>query len=211
MTTTAPRGRSYVYTTVRPSHSQRYLNRPLRQAIHGQRWPEESRALDYGCGSGWWAGQLAEMKFKTLGVDISESGVALARRTFPHVEFTTDVSKDSLKQHGPFDLVTCIEVIAHCYTPLLDLQTMYDCLKPAGRLVLTTPYHGYFKNLAMALTGKLERHLDTAWSGSYVHFFSRKSLSVLLTKVGFEDLVIVRVGRIAPLANSMIVTCTKPK
>jgi len=75
--------------------------------------------------------------------------------------------------------------------------------------VLSTPYHGYFKNLAMAVTGRLESHLDTSWSGAYVHFFTPRSISKLLVEAGFRDIAVMRAGRIAPVAKSMILTCSK--
>lgn len=209
MTTTAP-GRSYGYTHPGPSHSQSYLQRPLELAIASRTWPTPARALDYGCGSGWVAGRLIELGFVTCGVDISETGIEVARRAVPSATFTTDVSAESLAGMGPFDLVTCIEVIAHCYTPLSELQRLYDCLRPGGTLVLSTPYHGYTKNLVMAATGRLERHLDTLWSGAYVHFFTASSISHLLEQTGFRDIRVRRAGRIAPLAKSMVLACSKP-
>ena len=128
----------------------------------------------------------------------------------PSAEFSSDNSLENLLRLGPFDLVTCIEVIAHCYTPSNDLEKIFSCLRPGGTLILATPYHGYAKNLAMALTGSLERHLDTSWSGAYVHFFTPSSISKLLEQAGFRNITLTRAGRIAPLAKSMILTCSKP-
>lgn len=209
MTMTSP-GRAYGYQNASPSHFRQYLLAPLDRAIAGRRWPSPARALDYGCGNGWFAGWLASKHFSTVGVDISESGVELARRTVPSVEFSSDISIENLKRLGPFDLVTCIEVIAHCFTPSSDLEKMFACLRPGGTLVLSTPYHGYLKNLAMAVTGKLESHLDTSWSGAYVHFFTPRSISKLVVQAGFRDIALARAGRIAPLAKAMILTCSKP-
>jgi 2-polyprenyl-6-hydroxyphenyl methylase/3-demethylubiquinone-9 3-methyltransferase len=203
-------GRVYSFENAAPMHSHRYLQRPLYRAINNRNWPSHTRALDYGCGNGSFAGWLAAQGFNTVGVDISESGIELARRAVPSAEFTLDNSLENLLRLGPFDLVTCIEVIAHCYNPSNDLKKMFLCLRPGGTLVLATPYHGYAKNLAMALTGNLERHLDTSWSGAYVHFFTPLSISKLLEQAGFRSITVTRAGRIAPLAKSMILTCSKP-
>lgn len=203
-------GRAYGYQNAGPSHSQRYLAGPLRVILSARNWPSSARALDYGCGNGWFAGQLSSMGFATVGVDISESGIELAKRNIPNAQFTTNTSLENLTRLGPFDLITCIEVIAHCYTPSKDLETMMACLKPGGMLVLSTPYHGYLKNLVMAVTGKLENHLDTSWSGAYVHFFTPRSISRLLTQAGFSDIAIMRAGRVPALAKSMVLTCRRP-
>lgn len=209
MTSSEP-GRAYGYRDASPSHSQTYLRAPLEKALASRSWPSPARALDYGCGSGWLADWLAGKGFETVGVDISESGIEVARRSFPNVEFTTDVSAASLRKRGPFDLVTCIHVIAHCFTPSSELKRIHECLRPGGMFLIATPYHGYLKNLAMAVSGHLTRHLDTSWPGAYVHYFFPKSISKLLHEVGFTDIAIARVGRIPPFAKSMIVTCTKP-
>lgn len=205
-----PPGRVYTYHEPGPSHSHRYTLDRLQRILLAHAWPQDPRALDYGCGNGWFAGRLASMGFNTVGVDISESGIALAKQTISNAYFTSDISADNLQRLGPFDLITYVEVLAHCYTPLRDLGAMLACLKPSGMLLLSTPYHGYFKYLAMAAAGKLEGHLNTSWSGAYVHFFTPNSISSLLLQAGFQDINVIRAGRIGVLAKSMILTCTKP-
>jgi 2-polyprenyl-3-methyl-5-hydroxy-6-metoxy-1,4-benzoquinol methylase len=207
--TTEP-GRAYGYANAAPSHSQSYLRAPLVRILDSRTWPTAARALDYGCGNGWFANWIAERGFVASGVDISESGIAIARQNFPDVSFTTNVSGESLARLGPFDLVTCIEVIAHCYKPMEELGRIHASLKPGGVLIVSTPYHGYLKYLALAASGRMETYLDTAWAGAYMHHFSLASMSKLLVDAGFTDLNVVRAGRIAPLAKSMILTCRKP-
>jgi 2-polyprenyl-3-methyl-5-hydroxy-6-metoxy-1,4-benzoquinol methylase len=208
MTSTHP-GRAYGYRNAEPSHSQVYLNPKLMRIIDSRTWPSPAKALDYGCGNGWLADRLADRGFAATGVDISSSGIDVARRYFPRVDFTSDTSADSLSQRGPFDLVTCIEVIAHCFTPIDELARIRASMKSSGILILSTPYHGYFKFLALAASGRMEQHLDTSWSGAYVHHYTPRSISKVLDGAGLEVLAIERAGRIPTLAKSMIVTCRK--
>jgi 2-polyprenyl-3-methyl-5-hydroxy-6-metoxy-1,4-benzoquinol methylase len=206
-----PPGRAYSFNNAEPMHSHRYLQASLFRAINNRRWPSHPRALDYGCGNGSFSGWLVTKGFRTVGVDISESGIEVARRAVPSAEFSLDTSVENLLRLGPFDLVTCIEVIAHCYDPLNDLKKLFLALRPGGTLILATPYHGYVKNLAMALTGSLERHLDTtSWAGTYLHFFTPSSISKLLEQSGFFNISVMRAGRIPPLVKSMVLTCTRP-
>lgn len=202
-------GRVYQYSNAEPSHSQRYLNRVVARIIDGCTWPASPKALDYGCGNGWFANWLCSRGFATTGADISPSGVEIAKRHFPEVDFTSDVSTGSLSRRGPFDLVTCIEVIAHCYTPADELARLSAVMKPQAVLVLSTPYHGYLKFLALALSGRMEEHLDTSWVGAYVHHYTRRSIADLLSRAGFEVVEIERAGRIPAFAKSMVVTCRK--
>ena len=76
--------------------------------------------------------------------------------------------------------------------------------------VLSTPYHGYWKNLAIALTDKHDAHVNPLWDHGHIKFWSVKTLSRLLGEAGFVDLRFDRVGRIKPLAKSMIAIARKP-
>jgi hypothetical protein len=80
---------------------------------------------------------------------------------------------------------------------------------PGGVGLLSTPYHGYWKNLALAVAGKWDRHLTALWQGGHVKFFSVNTLGALLSEVGFKDIRFVHVGRIPPLAKSMIAIVRK--
>jgi len=209
--TSAAQGRAYGYRHSGPPHQQAYLQPWLDKLIATRSWPIASRALDYGCGNGWFTGWLERQGFEAVGVDLSESGINIAQAANSNAQFSTDVSLESLERLGPFDLVLCLEVIAHCFAPSEVLQNINRCLKPGGTLVLSTPYHSYVKNLAMAVTGKLEGHLDTLWPGGFVHFFTIRSVSGLLREAGFENIAVGRAGRIPPLAKTMVLSCTKPR
>jgi 2-polyprenyl-6-hydroxyphenyl methylase/3-demethylubiquinone-9 3-methyltransferase len=207
----AAQGRIYGYDHPGAPHQQGYIQPLLDKLIATRTWSLGSRALDYGCGNGWFTGWLRRQGFEAIGVDPSDSGICVARAAYPDAQFSTDVSRESLERLGPFDLVVCLEVIAHCFAPTEVLQNIYHCLKPGGMLVLSTPYHSYIKDLAMAVTGKLEAHLNTLWSGGFVHFFTIRSIGGLLYEVGFENIGVRRAGRIPPLAKTMVLSCMKPR
>lgn len=205
-----PSGRVYGYQHALPSHSHSYLLPHLRDTIARKTFEPAARSLDYGCGNGALTAWLASVGFTSFGVDLSESGIALARQAVPDATFSNDVSSECLAKLGPFDLVLCMEVIAHCYSPAAELEKIFSSLRPGGTLILSTPYHSYLKNLAMAVTGRLSSHLDTLWAGAYVHFFTYHSINTLLEQAGFSEISMVRAGRIPVLAKSMILTCEKP-
>jgi len=56
--------------------------------------------------------------------------------------------------HNSFDVVISVEVIEHLFYPRELVKAAKQCLKPNGCLIITTPYHGYFKNLVLAISGK---------------------------------------------------------
>jgi 2-polyprenyl-6-hydroxyphenyl methylase/3-demethylubiquinone-9 3-methyltransferase len=84
-------------------------------------------------------------------------------------------------------------------------------LEPGGVAIISTPYHGYLKNLAIALMGEMDRHYTALWDHGHIKFWSTRTLGQLLTEVGFKKIEFIRVGRIPALAKSMIAIAPKPE
>jgi hypothetical protein len=94
------------------------------------------------------------------------------------------------------------------YYPRELVKYARKCLKPNGRLIITTPYHGYWKNLLLAVSGKMDRHFTTLWDGGHVKFFSVATLSSLLESEGFTNLKFDFAGRFPYLWKSMLCSCS---
>jgi 2-polyprenyl-6-hydroxyphenyl methylase/3-demethylubiquinone-9 3-methyltransferase len=86
-----------------------------------------------------------------------------------------------------FDIVISTEVVEHCYAPRAWAVFANAALRPGGIFICSTPYHGYLKNLVLALSGKLDAHFTALWDGGHIKFWSRSTLSQLLLEVGFSD------------------------
>jgi hypothetical protein len=82
-------------------------------------------------------------------------------------------------------------------------------LKPDGYLVLTTPYHGYFKNLVLSILGKWDAHLSPLWEGGHIKFWSRATLTRLLAEANFEVIDFAGVGRVPYLWKSMVLVARR--
>ncbi len=89
------------------------------------------------------------------------------------------------------------------------MHKIHHLLKPGGIPILSTPYHGYLKNLALAISGKMDQHFTALWEGGHIKFFSIATLSTLLRKEGLKVLELYRVGRVPPLAKSMVAVAEK--
>lgn len=181
----------------------RHLPRPL--ASH--------RVLDVGCGKGYWANQLHQLGGKVVGVDASSEGIAHAKAEYPHIPFhQIPVTEDILGaiDQPPFDAVMSVEVVEHVYDPRGFARACFNALKPGGTAILTTPYHGYLKNLLLAVTGKMDRHFTALWDGGHIKFWSCRTLRQLMEETGFVDIRFDFAGRCPYVWMSMICIATKP-
>ena len=119
--------------------------------------------------------------------------------------------EDLSVRFGKFQAVTSLEVVEHVYAPRQFAKRVYDLLEPGGVAVISTPYHGYLKNLAIALLDKSDWHYTALWDHGHIKFWSIKTLGQLLAEAGFTDIKFLRVGRIPVLAKSMIAVARKPQ
>ncbi|MEM7767906.1 MAG: class I SAM-dependent methyltransferase [Pseudomonadota bacterium] len=197
----------YGYTDAGHAHSHGYLLGAVDRILEAI---GPSRVFDLGCGNGSVVSHLSKT-YSAMGVDASESGIGLARMAHPDLRFEVASAYDDLgATYGQFDAVTSLEVIEHLFDPRLYAERLYDLVAPGGYAVVSTPYHGYWKNLALAVSGKMDGHFTALWDGGHIKFWSIPTLSKLLENAGFEDLEFHRVGRVPQLAKSMICVARRP-
>lgn len=120
-------------------------------------------------------------------------------------DLSTDDLPDGLS-HLRFDTVISTEVIEHLYDPLQFLIFCHQILAKTGHgeLIVSTPYHGYLKNLALALSGKLDSHFGPLWQGGHIKFWSRATLSAAFDQAGFRVTDFTGSGRFPYFWKSMI-------
>ena len=158
---------------------------------------------DLGCGNGHISGRLAALGYSVTGVDASASGIQIARRSYPDVQFFRALIDGDLEL-GKFDLVISSDVIEHLYRPSDLLEAAQALLIPGGQILVGTPYHGYLKNLVLAATGKMDAHFSALHDGGHIKFFSVRTLSSLMKGYAFEELSFSFYGRAPWLWKNMI-------
>jgi len=170
------------------------------------------RLFDLGCGNGAVTAELARRGWDVTGVDPSEEGIEKARTAYPRLRFEIGSAYDPLaEKYGQWPVVLSLEVVEHLYDPAAYARCLYDLLEPGGRAVLSTPYHGFWKNLAISLVNGWDAHFTPLWPHGHIKFFSPRTLGELLNRAGLEMISVVRVGRIPPLAKSFIAVVRRPK
>jgi 2-polyprenyl-3-methyl-5-hydroxy-6-metoxy-1,4-benzoquinol methylase len=205
-------GISYRYRAANsePSHQHLYpsVSRLLQDIGPG------SVVMDAGCGNGSFIALFQDRNWKLHGSDLSPTGIEIARKTFPNINFFLADGQtryaDFLSTIGPVDVVISTEVIEHLYDPRGFIRSCYELLKPGGTIVLTTPYHGYLKNLLIALTGKMDQHFTVLWDHGHIKFWSRHTLEAVLEETGFTDVEFLGSGRIPYLWKSMALKARRP-
>jgi 2-polyprenyl-3-methyl-5-hydroxy-6-metoxy-1,4-benzoquinol methylase len=199
----------YRYASAEVTWKDEYLARKIVRLLHAA--ADVERVLEPGCGNGNLAARLAAQGFVMAGFDSSRSGIAQARQAFPSIRFEIASVYDDLRAvfGETFDACVCVEVIEHLYDPRTFLGRILEVLRPGGWLVVTTPYHGYVKNLALALTGKMDAHFTALWDGGHIKFWSRPTLTRLVEESGFRAHSFEGAGRLPLLWKSMILTARK--
>lgn len=198
--------RDYGYTDPAQTWSHAYLWNVVSTLL-----PAAGRCpngiIDLGCGNGAMALRLMDLGYDAYGIDASASGIAIANQQRPGQFHVVDFSLGQLPNAlagKRFDVALSTEVIEHLYDPRALLNMARSVLLPGGTLILTTPYHGYFKNLALAAAGRLDAHFTVLWDGGHIKFFSRRTLTALLNQDGFEVVDFCGAGRLPYLWKSMV-------
>ena len=209
-TTDAPTG--YKYESADAAHTHAYLFPTVLAELSAHPFPSGAkRVFDLGCGTGATAAALADRGFDVSGVDPSDDAIRLAREARPHLRLEAGSASDDLAgRFGRYPAVVSLEVVEHVFHPRQYARCVFDLLEPGGVAILSTPYHGYWKNLALAVTGKMDAHFTALWDYGHIKFWSVKTLTELLTEAGFEVLRFHRVGRVPLLAKSMIAVARRP-
>ncbi|MEC4815598.1 MAG: class I SAM-dependent methyltransferase [Scytonema sp. PMC 1069.18] len=119
---------------------------------------QKGLVLDLGCGSGLWAAELVHAGYRVLGIDISESMIAIARVRVPAAEFRVE---SFLKT----DIPPCNAVtsIGECLNYLFDsdndnqmlgqlFHRIYDAIAPGGVFIFEIAEPGQVTRSTKGLT-----------------------------------------------------------
>ncbi|HVS29242.1 MAG TPA: methyltransferase domain-containing protein, partial [Solirubrobacteraceae bacterium] len=144
--------------------------------------------VDLGCGAGDFTAALARAGVRATGIDVAEAALRHARER--HAGLELDFALAPVDGPLPLgdasvDVVWASEVIEHVADTARWLSEVRRVLRPGGRLLLTTPYHGRVRNVWVALTG-FEAHYDPR--SDHLRFYTRSSLQALLEDFGFGEL-----------------------
>lgn len=160
-----------------PKHGADLIGMLDRETVH--------TVLDLGCGGGVLTKQLSEAGFSVLGMDASETQLALAEKTYPDIAFRVGDATDFSLQ-TPVDAVfsnAVLHWIPRGKHPQL-LSCVYRALLPHGQFVFECGGYGNANAIHSALRQAFgKRHLDYRFA---FYFPTVGEYTPLLEQAGFK-------------------------
>ncbi|WP_205512195.1 class I SAM-dependent methyltransferase [Longitalea arenae] len=147
---------------------------------------EGERILDVGCGTGYLTNLIAASGAMVTGMDNSIDMIAKARSEYPHLPFRL-ASVTDFKFEEPFDALFSNAVLHWVTEKEQAIQSMYNNLKPGGRLVLEMGGKGNVQMIINALKKALVNHGYRSNAAREIWYFpSLSEYTGLLEKQGFR-------------------------
>ncbi|RYU91605.1 class I SAM-dependent methyltransferase [Mucilaginibacter terrigena] len=197
--------KDYGYHNSTITYNFNYILQPLLNMLDKNK---NHCILDLGCGNGYLVNHLITLGYNAYGTDASEKGIGIAKQKNANRFFVQDLSTGKLPvelQGLNFDTIISTEVIEHLYDPEAFITFCKESLPGKGEIILSTPYHGYLKNLVLSIFNKWDTHLSPIWLGGHIKMWSAATLSSLLTSKGFKVICFKGCGRVPYLWKSMII------
>jgi len=157
---------------------------------------EGDKILDIGCSNGRLLYQFRKTYKQLIGLDYSIDQVEQARINLEGFNFMGIVgSAESIPQleSNSIDRIISADTIEHVPDVYAAAEEMYRILKPGGVLVINTPNITFIKKRLLLLIGRFPSTSqanegigeDSLFDGGHLHYFTFRSLKLVLEKAGF--------------------------
>ena len=134
--------------------------------------------LDVGCGNPSFL-EILEQKSKAncTGIDFSDSG--WKGKNFPNLELKKIAIEDYVS-NKQFDVITLWHYLEHDYNPSQTIETVYNCLKSGGKLIIEVPDYN-------SISAKIQKSNWQGWhSPRHISLPTKKSFDLLFHKDKWE-------------------------
>jgi len=140
------------------------------------------KILYLGCFDGALLDFTKEDGWCAYGVDFLEGAVKKAQEKHGDNVQVGNLESFAVGEPGTFDVVTALDVIEHMLSPQKVLDIALSALKSNSLLVLLTPETFSWPCVL------LRRYWPCYEAPEHVHYFSRKSLGLMLKRNGFHSI-----------------------
>jgi SAM-dependent methyltransferase len=142
--------------------------------------------LDVGCGNPSFLELLQQSsKVNCTGIDFSDSG--WKGKNYPNIELKK-VSIEDYMTDKQFDVITLWHYLEHDYNPIQTIETLYNCLKHGGKLIIEVPDY-------KSISAKIQKSYWQGWhSPRHISLLTKKSFALLFKKDKWEITKHLRYG-----------------
>ena len=134
--------------------------------------------LDVGCGYPSFL-EVLEQKSKAncTGIDFADSG--WKGKNFPNLELKK-IAIENYVSDKQFDLITLWHYLEHDYNPSQTIETVYNCLRSGGKLIIEVPDYN-------SISAKIQKSNWQGWhSPRHISLPTKKSFDLLFQKDKWE-------------------------
>ena len=157
---------------------------------------EGESILDVGCGNGYLLYQFRNSYKKLIGLEFSAHRLDQAKINLTSYDFfpiqgsAEDMSKIDTNS---IDRIISADTIEHVPDVYAAFAEMFRVLKPGGLLVINTPNIAFIKKRVLLMIGRFPSTSqpnegigsDILYDGGHLHYFTFRSLRLLLQRAGF--------------------------
>lgn len=166
--------------------NKQYAYKNICQKIQLYMKERPVKLLDFGCGLGHFLDSAYDFGYSIQGVEFNKYAINYIRKRYTYRIIPYE---DFIKMDEKFDVVTLFDVIEHLQDPFETLNRFSTLINNDGLIIISTmDSHSYISRL---LGLRLE---DFRRIREHIYFFSRKNLTILLEKLGFEILEVASQG-----------------
>lgn len=153
--------------------------------------------IDIGCGDGSLLYQYRNRYSQLIGLEFSAERLRQAEANLARLKFTpVQGSAENMIQlaDNSVDRIITADVIEHIPDVYAASHEMFRVLKPGGWLVINTPNIAFIKKRVVLALGRFPSTSqpneglgsDVLFDGGHLHYFTYRSLRLVLERAGFE-------------------------
>jgi len=150
---------------------------------------KQDKVLDIGCGYGFFVNALEQDGYPTVGIDISEDRIELAK-THQGTFLQRYIDGEFVNEHKhKFKVVTLFHVLEHIRNPVKFLQLCSGLVADDGYLLIEVP------NLKDDLLNTSDPYKRFYWQRAHLSYFDASRLELAFFRAEFQSYNIAGVQR----------------